>query len=124
MRADDVDAAERERFAAWLAASPLHAEAWDTVQALFADLEAPAKAVRRQTAAPLTAKRPRRWRTASMAAALAACAVLITTLPQSTLLQNLQISHRHRRTAPSHVDRRFPAAVEYRQRGRHRNDRH
>ncbi|MEI8573400.1 FecR family protein [Methylomonas sp. LW13] len=90
LRADDVDAAERERFAAWLAASPLHAEAWDTVQALFADLEAPAKAVRRQAAAPLTAKRPRRLRTASMAAALAACAVLITVLPQSTLLQNLQ----------------------------------
>jgi len=68
----------------------LHAEAWDTVQALFADLEAPAKAVRRQTAAPLTAKRPRRRRTASMATAVAACAGLIAVLPQSTLLQNLQ----------------------------------
>ncbi|QSB03746.1 FecR family protein [Methylomonas sp. EFPC1] len=96
LRADDVGTAEREQFAAWLAASPLHAEAWDTVQALFADLEAPAKAVRRQAEAPLaansatTTKRPRRRRTASIAAAVAACVGLIAVLLQPALVQNLQ----------------------------------
>ncbi|BBL56496.1 iron dicitrate transporter FecR [Methylomonas koyamae] len=50
MRADNADKQQREAFVAWLNVSPQHAAAWDAVQLLFAELEAPAKALRAEHA--------------------------------------------------------------------------
>jgi transmembrane sensor len=62
--ADDVTAAERQAFAAWLDQSADHCAVWDEVQALYAALEEPARALYHQdmgTAKPRRAKGRRRW---------------------------------------------------------------
>jgi transmembrane sensor len=80
-----------------LGASSAHAEAWDAVQELFAELEASAKAIRqrgselaRDDIASSPAKRHQGWRGARVSLALAACVGLICVLLQPALLQNLE----------------------------------
>lgn len=57
LASDNVDSAERERFACWLASSPAHARAWAEAQALFAALERPAKNLRRLETRPAAPRR-------------------------------------------------------------------
>jgi len=76
LAADDVDPAERELFAAWLAAGPAHAQAWAEAQALFAALEQPAKNLRRREAGAAKPRRRRVFHPLLVLACLSLCAVV------------------------------------------------
>ncbi|MDD1619968.1 MAG: FecR family protein [Methylococcaceae bacterium] len=98
LRADDVVSDEHDAFVAWLASNPAHAEAWDEVQKLFAELDSPAKRIRQQqrlaaahsSPAKITeaVPKPRRLFYPTSAAALA-CVALALMFIQPAWLQNL-----------------------------------
>lgn len=85
LRADQVSLAERQEFTRWLDSSPQHSEAWNQAQALFASLEAPAKAMRRRDG-----KRRNLSRRARVVSGMLACACLTIALLDPPLLQNLR----------------------------------
>ncbi|OAI17931.1 hypothetical protein A1507_00450 [Methylomonas koyamae] len=104
MRADNADKLEREAFVAWLNASPQHAAAWDAVQHLFAELEAPAKALRAEhagDAGPALSRNPhsanvkrRKRLLVRIPAAAAVSLLLLAGVLQSDWWQNRQADYR------------------------------
>jgi transmembrane sensor len=93
LRADDVDTAEQEAFIDWLTANAEHAVAWDAVQNLFAELEAPAKQMRKLHPAETsvtckTIKQPAKRRFYQSSAIVSLCLIVAIVITQTNLWQD------------------------------------
>jgi transmembrane sensor len=97
-----VDNAEQEAFVTWLTTNAEHAAAWDAVQNLFFELEAPAKQIRSLQSAETSVASPttqqpanRRFNQSSVVAAL--CLLFALVLTQTNLWQDWRADYH---TAP------------------------
>lgn len=88
-----MDSAEQDAFVTWLTANAEHATAWDTVQNLFAELEAPAKQIRKfqpaeTSVTSTTTKQSAKRRFNQSSAIVSLCLIVTLVLTQTNLWQD------------------------------------